>query len=493
MKAPTAARWWGALVAASFTLFVAVGASGPNAASPDLGDPGWAPPQLLPFTFSPAAVSAVLALAYLLGAAGVMLGLRSARLPTLRWHWPLLLGAAALVTIPFGSADHLHYLAYGQILLEGGDPWVEAPIAWQGGTDPITSRVEAPWTMQPSVYGPFATLVHLVCAVGAADNLRVGLWLWQIVCVASWLAIRALLRSHLGAEHHQRVDLLWTFNPLLVGVGVFGAHLDILATALVVFAVWAWGRATLPWAIIAGVAIAAAESTKFTYAVVGLALLVLGRHRRRDLLATVGAALAGGLALHGWAGLDSYLQILRSGQSVSLAMPWRPLLEGLLAVGAPNWAARTLITISAALLAITLAEVFARLTRAVDANARVLWLSGLLTAAFAFSASYSLPWYDPLVWAGLAATLPSVVDLLATARLTVIGWAYIPGRVSGMTDSVEAVTLGFRRFVAPAVILVLWVLALRAGRAVGHDAHVGLRGLWRLTAPDSAKDAPAAR
>ena len=80
--------------------------------------------------------------------------------------------------------------------------------------------------------------------------------------------------------------------------------------------------------------VALAGSTKFTYAVVGVGVVaawwVVG-HRSAALARLVGA-LVGGLvvvagALHLWAGPHVYDQLLRSRQAVSLATPWRPLLE----------------------------------------------------------------------------------------------------------------------------------------------------------------------
>ena len=196
-------------------------------------------------------------------------------------------------------------------------------------------------------------------------------------------------------------------------------------------------------------------------------MILLGLSRRRDLVGFLGAGLAAAALLHGWAGVASYVQILRSGQSVSLAMPWRPLLEGMLALGLPNGLARTVITVLAAGLAVLLASLFLRMSTPVDERTRVLWVAGMLTAAFAFSASYSLPWYDPLVWAALPATVSAAVAMLATARLTVIAMAYVPGRVTGMTEVVEHVTLGFRRFIAPALVLAVWVAAVRWARGRG--------------------------
>ena len=69
-------------------------------------------------------------------------------------------GALALLTGPFGSADHTNYAAYGRIAAQGGDPYLVPPEAWAGGLDPVTSAVEPPWTETVSVYGPFATLLQ---------------------------------------------------------------------------------------------------------------------------------------------------------------------------------------------------------------------------------------------------------------------------------------------------------------------------------------------
>src|ERR1035437_7423656 len=145
----------------SFALLLLVAAAGPSAAKPGLGPRGWAPGDL-PISLSSTVVTAVLWTAYLLGAVAVVLGLRHgsgsaerSRQPWSRlWSrsWPLALGALAFVTGPIGSADHTNYAAYGRIAAQGGDPYSVAPITWALGGDPVTSAVEPPWTMAPSVY-----------------------------------------------------------------------------------------------------------------------------------------------------------------------------------------------------------------------------------------------------------------------------------------------------------------------------------------------------
>ncbi len=514
-------------VVVALGLLLLVGLSAPNAAQPDLAPPGWVRVPRLPLELGPGAVTAVLWTAYLLGAVAVYLGLRG-RVAALRtWLAPGIIALLALLSAPFGSADHVNYLAYGRILVTGGNPWVDAPISWAGGLDPITSRVEEPWTTEPSVYGPFGTLLHALSAWVGGDSLREGVWVWQLVVVLSWLAVRALLRAVLDPELHGRVDVLWTLNPLVIGVGVLGAHIDAVATALALAAVVVAARRP-GWAgaALSGVVVALAASTKFTYAVVAVGIVaawwVVG-HRSGALARLVGA-LAGGFvvvagALHLWAGPHVFDQLLRSRQAVSLATPWRPLLEwGRDTIG--NGPTRTLIGIGAALLALLLAWCLLRASRpagwdkidqlvevARDGGTRstywsklpqaagqdrpigrsdagrpprafavvALWVTACLALAYSLAAPYSLPWYDLLLWSCLPAVLPGLVDLVALVRLAAMAVAYVPGRVLGMTPAVEDLTLGVRRGVIPWVGLVLWVVVIAAGVRSGSGRRPGPR------------------
>ncbi len=494
----------------SLGLLLLVGAARPNAAQPDLAPRGWAPGSLLPLTLGPAAVSAALVAAYLVGAAAVWLGLRLRPGPLRSWWAPCGLGALVLLTAPFGSADHVNYLAYGRILLQGGDPWLASPSTWAGGTDPVVSRVEAPWTEEPSVYGPAGTLLHALSAWAGGDVLRQGVWAWQVLVVLAWLAVRALLRGTLAEDTRGRVDVVWTLNPLVLGVGVLGAHIDVVAAALAVAAVAAAARWTGTGGTALGGAVAGlALSTKATYGIVLLALLGavwwVGRRRapadaiRLPLPWARWTALVGGAALtavplHWWAGSHVFDQLERSRQAVSLATPWRLVLEALTPVlGSPT--TRTLVGVASAVLAVVLAVVLLRVSapgagpepgRDPDAPDRVdrggvgptlgptaLWFTAVVALAYSLAAAYSLPWYDVLVWAALPAVRPGVVDLVALARLTVLACAYVPGRVLGMTPAVEAVTLGFRRHVAPWLVLGVWAAVIAVGVRRGSRRSPG--------------------
>ena len=74
---------------------------------------------------------------------------------------------------------------------------------------------------------------------------------------------------------------------------------------------------------------------------------------------------------------------------------------------------------------------------------------GVTAVGWVLTAPYALPWYDCLAWLPLVLLAPSGLDLAMLGRLWVLALAYVPGRVVGMSPDVEALTLGFRRSVAP--------------------------------------------
>jgi len=464
-----------AQIVLSLVLLVLVGCLGESAAKPPLGPRGWAPGEL-PWALGSGATTAALATAYGLGAVGVWRGLRDPRAwPT--WALAVLAGGALLV-MPFGSADHTNYAAYGQIALHGGDPYVESPIAWAGGTDPVTRGVQPPWQATPSIYGPVATAVQTLAAAGGQDNLRQVVWLWQVVIVLAWFGTRLLLRR-LFPEQLGRIDLLWTANPLIFAPGVLGAHVDTLATPLMVAALLLARRPGPLVAGLAGLVAGLACGVKITAGVV-LVAIVLGwlleaRRARvaaglwaRLLALLLGAAVAVA-PLQWWAGARSYDQLGRSRRSISLATPWRKIYEwfgGHLDDGA--W--RSLIFALAALTCVALAALAWRLLR--DQVPRVgapIILALALSIAYAVGAPYVLPWYDQLVWALLVGvSADPVFERAWVVRGLLLGAAYVPGRVVGMSATVEPTTLWWRRDVAPLAALLLaatlLLLARRRGR-----------------------------
>lgn len=455
------------LLAVSIGLLVLVGVTGPNAASPDLGPRGWAPGSL-PGGFGPLATTVLLDTAYVLGGLGVAAALLGRLRLRLSW-WPVGgLAVVALLTTPFGSADHLNYVAYGRILVQGGDPYTQAPLAWHGGHDPVTSHVEPPWTRTPSIYGPFATLLQALSAYLGGNTLRQEVWVWQVLVVASWLLARHLLRD-LVADHG-RVDLLWTVNPLVLGPGVLGAHVDVVATALVLLAL----RLAENHPLLTGGALGLAATTKITYAVPAAAVVgVWGVVRTSTVARRVGALVVGLLVvlvpLHLLLGRHVYDQLERARRSVSLATPGR-LLVDVLQDHLARHTVRSVVFVLAAVVAVLLAWALARATNdlapATVPGQTMRW-TFVLSTAYTLAAPYSLPWYDALTWATLPALAASGVDLVLLGRATVMAVAYVPGRVVGMTPGVERATMWVRRSLTPWVGLAAWLALAALGRRGG--------------------------
>jgi len=455
----------GALTAA-FALLLLVGLAGPSAARPGLGPRGWAPGDL-PWAPTSAVVTAMLWAAYLLGALAVGAGLLGTRATgaaltratgaALSWRWPLLLGLLALATSPFGSADHTNYAAYGRIAAQAGDPYLTPPSAWAGGHDPVTSLVEPPWTETVSVYGPFATLLQSLCSHLGGASMRETVWCWQVLVVLSWLGVRALLLRTATAPG--RVDVLWTLNPVVFGVGVLGAHVDLVASALALAAVVVASRSPL----IAGVLVGLAVSSKVTYGAAGLAVLIAwwtGRRRELPWRATrlVIGALVVVVPLHLWAGPHVYDQLGAARRSISLATPWR-LLYRLLVGPLGGGLTRTLVSWLAVVLALLLVVVMARATRRLappTTTGQAARWTLVVSTAYSLAAPYSLPWYDLLTWATLPVLAASALDAVLLVRLTAMAVAYVPGRVHGMSAAVERLTLFVRKDVVPYAVLLVW-------------------------------------
>jgi hypothetical protein len=453
-------RLWAGLLTASFALLLLVGVAGPSAAKPGLGPRGWAPGDL-PWSPTSALVTAILWVAYGLGALGVGGGLLRGRATAaaVGWRWPLLLALLALATSPFGSADHTNYAAYGRIAAQGGDPYLTPPIAWAGGTDPVTSLVEPPWTDTVSVYGPFATLLQSLCSHLGGASMRETVWCWQVLVVLCWLGVRALLLRTSASP--RRIDVLWTLNPVVFGIGVLGGHVDLLASALALGAVVAATRSPLLAGALAGLAV----SSKVTFGAAGLAVLIAwwtGQRREfpwRAVRLVVGALVVA-VPLHLWAGPHVYDQLGAARRSISLATPWR-LVYRLLAGPLGGGATRTLISWLAVALALVLLVVLARATRrltpATTTGQAARWTL-VVSTAYSLAAPYSLPWYDVLTMATLPALAATPLDELLTARWVVMTLAYVPGRVVAMSAGVEAFTLAVRRSVAPYAGWLVWAV-----------------------------------
>jgi uncharacterized MnhB-related membrane protein len=305
--------------------------------------------------------------------------------------------------------------------------------------------------------------------------------------VAAWLMVRFLLRrAAVDDQARGRVDLLWTANPLVFGVAVLGAHVDLIATALALGALFLAARR--PW--IAGLVLGATVSTKITYGIVALAILWSWRSLvRKDLVRNVIALTAPSLAvfvlLHLWAGPHVFEQLQKASRGVSLATAWRPvvnLLSDVMSLGA----ARTVVSAASAVAVVVLVWVLSRLVRSrpsmrqnsssqeiltAQPTQSAMTATFVLATAYAVGAPYALPWYDMLTWATLPLMVGTALDGILLARLMVMAMAYVPGRVVAMSTDVDSLTLGFRKIVGPLAAWLVW-LAIAGVAARGSSQQV---------------------
>ncbi|MBC7639482.1 MAG: DUF2029 domain-containing protein [Rhodoferax sp.] len=440
----------------SAALLIGTSALGPSAASPSLGPATALPPYALGVHPSSGVVTVLLVAAYLAGGTAVASGLWAVRHgAVVPRSWIVAAGCVAALAVlvpPLGSADHLSYAAYGRIAVQGGDPYVVPPVSWTGGLDPVTSAVEDPWTRTPSLYGPVATGVQALTSLVGGDSLRRTVWLWQLACLVSWLAVGVLLRRRGGS----RGAWLWLLNPVLLGLLLVGAHVDLLAAALGLGALLLVPRRSL----LAGVLLGAAVGVKLTFVLFAPAILyALWRNRsgwRPVLLGVAGAALVL-VPSYVVAGSHAFDQLGQARRFVSLATPWRLLVDA--------YGARGLVLLLWPLVAVVLVVLLARALRprpaGSDVTSDAARAAVVLGAAYVLAAPYSLPWYDAIAWAPLALATTGL-DALLLVRLVVLALAYVPGRVAGMSPQVHDLTLGYRREVAPwlGIGLLLWLVVL---------------------------------
>ena len=481
----------------AWLLLVAVGGAGQSAATPPLGGPTALPPwDVASLTghgpvLGAFVVTTLCVLAYLLGGLAVWWGLRAvaagARIRPARIA--VLAGVAVLGLVlvpPFGSADHLSYAAYGRIAAQGGDPYLTAPVDWRGGHDPVAGAAEQPWLDTTSVYGPVATGLQALASLAGGDSVRRTVWCWQLLVGAcflltAWLLDR-MVRADAGAR--SRVAICWTLNPVLLGALVGGAHLDAVSGAAAIGCLLLGTlprpavAARLPAELAAGLALGVAVSTKLPYGAAGAAVLWAARRRPggerlRQLAALVAGLLLVAVPAHLWAGPHVLDQARRAADYVSLATPWRALVNGV-AAGIGE-GVRHLVPVAFAVLALAvLVALIGWLGRRAprhpdgergDAAVALLLLAG----AYVLAAPYVLPWYDALLWAPLAVVAGTGLDVLLLARLVTLAIAYVPGRVTGVPPPVSAVMLGWRQFVAPwvtgGVLLAVLVVGWREVRS----------------------------
>jgi alpha-1,6-mannosyltransferase len=288
---------------------------------------------------------------------------------------------------PLLSTDVFNYIAYGQMGLDGINPYLHGPVTLLG--QPVYGYTGHLWKDVPSAYGPVFTLISYVLAPA---GVAAAFWAMKAIAAASLLAIAAFVwasAKRLGRDPRLPVVLV-ALNPLVLVYAVGGAHNDLLMAALLAAALWL-AVSKRPFA--AGVVIVAAIAVK---ASAGLALpfLLLGARPRRRALAGVVAAsvtlaavslLVFGTAITKMAGA---LAVQQRFHWIVVSVPG--FVGHYAGLGVPGHLARELLTaVAAAVIVVVI----------VRARGGRGWIEGGAAATLVVLATtaWVLPWY--VVWA----------------------------------------------------------------------------------------------
>jgi len=451
------------LLSSSVAVLALAAVLGPSAAEPALPGAAGLPPYSLDADPSETAVSALLALALVLGA----LGLHAAwRALDLGWRpSPRRLLAASLLTtaglclVPtIGSADIVSYATYGRMAATGHDPYATTPEMLAATGDPIAVNVQG-WLHASSIYGPLATGEQALASAIGGRSLRSTVVVLTVVNAVAFAVTTVLLYLGVGDDARRRRALLfWGLNPLLLFELVSAGHVDAIATACLVGALLALRRSPL----LAGVLVGGAIDVKLSLAIVvaGLAVTLWRQWRALAavavgcLVAVVPPYLAGGPHI-----LD---QARTASAFVVHASLWQPVA---LLMGGTGW--RRVVTTLAWVAAIALAVVLLRRQRAQagaepDVARRAAASIAVVLTGYVMLTAYVLPWYDAPLWAMLALLPASALDRLLLVHSGVLSVAYLPGNTVDLTSRVvTGAQFVVQRIIAPPVLAAVAFVAAR--------------------------------
>src|SRR5215468_1692330 len=131
----------------------------------------------------------------------------------------LLLASACVVAVmvsltPVGSSDTASYAAYGRIAALGHNPYTTSPLGSLGPSSPYTTAVGDLWKTQPSVYGPFATLIQKLAAIIGGPHVATTIWVLMILNGLVFIGVGVLLLK--TSDDPIRATLFWVANPVIL-------------------------------------------------------------------------------------------------------------------------------------------------------------------------------------------------------------------------------------------------------------------------------------
>ncbi|WP_267899824.1 polyprenol phosphomannose-dependent alpha 1,6 mannosyltransferase MptB [Lentzea roselyniae] len=139
--------------------------------------------------------------------------------------------APLIIAPPLYSRDVYSYLAQGAVALRGFDPYVRGASVLDL---PLRGNVAGLWQETPSPYGPLFLLLGKVTVFLTGDNVILGA-IFMRLAVLTGLVLLAWAIPRLTAHLGGRTSVaLWltVANPLVVALGIGGAHNDILMVGL---------------------------------------------------------------------------------------------------------------------------------------------------------------------------------------------------------------------------------------------------------------------
>ncbi|MGW5258028.1 hypothetical protein ACWERW_34745 [Streptomyces sp. NPDC004012] len=295
---------------------------------------------------------------------------------------------------PVGSSDMASYAAYGRIAALGGDPYVTTPARLGGAYAHLVSEA---WRNTPSVYGPVATWWQGAAAFVGQERLWLTIWALMLANAAVFVGTGYLLLR--TADDPVRAGLLWTVNPLLIGVLVAGGHLDTLVAGLALCAIHLARRSTR-WHhdLMVGGLVGLACGVKVSAGLlgVGLAWPLLRSGAWRPAARQTGAAALTLAALYGVYGVHALVPLSTASRLVSTPSLWAVFDRyGSAALG-PHTTA-TIVSVLWPVVMLALAWVLRR--RAAPDAPAVRALPFALAFAWVLAAPWSMPWYTALAWA----------------------------------------------------------------------------------------------
>lgn len=156
------------------------------------------------------------------------LSLRQVHLTLACWAAPL------LIAVPLFSRDLYSYLAVGETIRRGIDPYRVGPVDALGASDSIAMLVDPSWVQTPTPYGPAFLLLTQGVSELVGHTIAASILMHRLIAVLGVVLIVWALPRLARMCSFDPVTALWlgALNPLLVFHLIGGAHNEALMMGL---------------------------------------------------------------------------------------------------------------------------------------------------------------------------------------------------------------------------------------------------------------------